>query len=816
MTTSFRNLFREGGIDHIEIPRMQRDYAQGRQDGDVPRIRRKFLEVLCRAVTKGESVGLDFIYGEVEDRRIDGTVKKCMIPLDGQQRLTTLFLLHWYLAARSRITGSKCDFLGRFTYETRYSARDFCKKLVLQRPDFPHNTRLSEWLGDQHWYAWIWKHDPTIQSMLVMLDDIHDLLKDADDEACQTAWDRLVSENAPAISFESLSLEKMGLTDDLYIKMNSRGKPLTPFERFKADFEQTLKEISEANEGKIAGEESSYQEFIRKVDQEWSDLLWRMRGDDDIIDDEFLRLFRFISDIFVYRYHLKPDNDSALFGKDIDGWAEGIYGKDAHKPLDAHRHLFDAFDSLYDVFVKNKEAETIADWFRSLFTENGYKLGAVAIFDSQVDLLGNCCAKYGKQEGNRRAFTLSHALLLFAVLEYLMAYDIKREDFTQRLRTLRNLIFASDNEIRLENFPALLNETAEFIRTGDLGKVAVYNSRQIAEERDKAGFLNRYSAHAGLPEILHRLEDHDLLRGCLAAFDLSVDDVTFSRRTEIFREIFIESEKAPYLEIGAALLACGDYSQKTSQGRYRFVSPENAGVWRSLLTNPGRKDIDTTRKILENLLDTLANTPGASMQVRLNSIASDYLAKQETAKQFDWRYYLVKYGCMRSGNSGLYISSSGAMGFDLCMMEKTQLNSYYRDPYLSAVIQESGAKEGQDQGVEAPYFYGWDGYTPSGRWIKLARTGERILSCRDDGFQLQEPSQACEQDIFAKIIKSYNVCDDLVLRVPQVVNSDITYDQEDRVLVGAKLLKELIICQQSIPLTNSASGGSFVEGIVPA
>ena len=32
----------------------------------------------------------------------------------------------------------------------------------------------------------------------------------------------------------------MGSGEDLYIKMNSRGKPLTPFENFKARFEQAI------------------------------------------------------------------------------------------------------------------------------------------------------------------------------------------------------------------------------------------------------------------------------------------------------------------------------------------------------------------------------------------------------------------------------------------------------------------------------------------------------------------------------------------------------------------------------------------------
>src|SRR4051812_47639624 len=78
------------GTERIEIPLIQRDFAQGRTDVQTTRIRESFLDVLHQAATGGERAGLDFIYGEVTD----GTLR----PLDGQQRLTTLFLLHWYVA----------------------------------------------------------------------------------------------------------------------------------------------------------------------------------------------------------------------------------------------------------------------------------------------------------------------------------------------------------------------------------------------------------------------------------------------------------------------------------------------------------------------------------------------------------------------------------------------------------------------------------------------------------------------------------------------------------------------------------------------
>ena len=76
----------------IEIPIMQRDYAQGRQKEKT--VRNNFLEAIKTTLEddKTQKLNLDFVYGVVKEEKEE----KILYPLDGQQRLTTLFLLHWY------------------------------------------------------------------------------------------------------------------------------------------------------------------------------------------------------------------------------------------------------------------------------------------------------------------------------------------------------------------------------------------------------------------------------------------------------------------------------------------------------------------------------------------------------------------------------------------------------------------------------------------------------------------------------------------------------------------------------------------------
>ena len=268
-------------LSKIIIPIIQRDYAQGRESDDINRKRERFLEALKEAVTT-KPITLDFVYGDISK---DGV----MTPLDGQQRLTTLFLLHWYAAKKNNIEKDKYAFLDKFSYETRYSARNFCHYLIDFSPEFKDS--ISNEIIEQNWFPLDWKKDPTIRSMLVMLDSINEKFNDVPD-----LWKKLCDKS---ITFYFLPIKDMGLTDELYIKMNSRGKPLTDFEHFKAEFEREIKKLDTNYANTI----------INKIDIAWTDMLWTYRGDDNITDDEFLRYFNFICDIICYK------NDDTPLGK---------------------------------------------------------------------------------------------------------------------------------------------------------------------------------------------------------------------------------------------------------------------------------------------------------------------------------------------------------------------------------------------------------------------------------------------------------------------------------------------------------------------
>ena len=135
---SFFDLFNKKQY-RISIPIIQRDYAQGRKTTSEVRI--NFLNALFDYLEEEKPFrDLDFIYGSL----IQDDYGTTFIPLDGQQRLTTLFLLHWYLyqisndeVINNRFISAICkDGKSMFSYETRSSSSEFCDSLISHKIDF--------------------------------------------------------------------------------------------------------------------------------------------------------------------------------------------------------------------------------------------------------------------------------------------------------------------------------------------------------------------------------------------------------------------------------------------------------------------------------------------------------------------------------------------------------------------------------------------------------------------------------------------------------------------------------------------------------
>ena len=257
----------------ILIPRLQRDYVQGSRKSAVIS---PFLDSLIE-----KDCDLNYIYGYEEGG--------CFVPVDGQQRLTTLWLLYLYLYARSHNTK---EFRVHMKFASREYAGDFCERLhehleeLLSRVSSTQS--LDEVIIDQNWFIRSWLNNSTVSNMLGTLKLINQKINFGN---FSEIWNRLVESQTPSVTFAFLQMdESNGLDDDIYIKMNGRGRKLSEFENLKSWMDEKVSSLSFADEWK------------NNMDNAWTDLFWQNRNIEqehpEEIDDE--QLFFFYNLLVLY------------------------------------------------------------------------------------------------------------------------------------------------------------------------------------------------------------------------------------------------------------------------------------------------------------------------------------------------------------------------------------------------------------------------------------------------------------------------------------------------------------------------------------
>lgn len=253
----------------IVVPKIQRDYVQGRENKTIEKNREEFVKELIGSLAENKPISLNFVYGTIQDSNE-------FIPIDGQQRLTTLFLLHLYVFAKKG-NKDKIEVLQKkFSYQTRYTTNRFLEKLSEELPEMlnpsDRNNNLTDIIRDSGWYVTPWDNDPNIRSCLVMLQTIHETCNDIlanNNDGISEFFNLLTRVDCP-ITFMWLRLSSsFGSDNQLYIRMNSRGKQLTDFENFKAElYEKILKSNGDEEKDQII------KDFKKNIDGDWYSLFW--------------------------------------------------------------------------------------------------------------------------------------------------------------------------------------------------------------------------------------------------------------------------------------------------------------------------------------------------------------------------------------------------------------------------------------------------------------------------------------------------------------------------------------------------------------
>lgn len=376
MTNEATSFWKFIGNYQIEIPIIQRDYAQGRLGKE--HLRNNFLVNLKLALDyqlPEPALKLDFVYGSEDEGKLS--------PLDGQQRLTTLWLLHWYVALRAGKLEEASVRLRNFTYETRISSREFCRNLCIPQnfEEYDGNTGIVDFITSRTWFYSSWKQDPTIRSMLRMIggtkindkqgndiiDGLEELFDERNKESFEKYWKALISENAPIV-FYYLPLKNFGLTDELYIKMNARGKQLTSFENFKADLIGYIE--------RKAKENCAWRSFLDiergiplKLDTTWTDIFWEKAASNGEIDKIYFAFLNryFLNCAIIYNNAKETSKEWKLYGNKSDdsllGYNNGF--DDIYAAILSRLEVLENLSTLFKHLAEAKEdvKEYLPKWF---------------------------------------------------------------------------------------------------------------------------------------------------------------------------------------------------------------------------------------------------------------------------------------------------------------------------------------------------------------------------------------------------------------------------------------------------------------------
>lgn len=577
--------------DKITIPTLQRDYIYGAGIEKTEEVLNNMLDTFIKALETGQEETLDFVYGS------ESKAKEFM-PLDGQQRLTTLYLLHYYAALIAKHDNDFSvedenkifEILSRFSYATRNCTITFCNQLLISKHkelrDVVANAQnddtevISSYLIDLDDFRGSFYTDPTVMSMLVVLDRIHQKFKGMDN-----LWERLTAEDCP-INYYLLNFGIFDLSDDLYNKMNSRGKPLTSFEIFKAKMHKHIKKQNKANADRIA----------IKLDTDWMQYIWEALNHTKKLKDvdpayvwflkNIFRCFDYISGYKKMRFEKLDDNCLVANMKSV--WR-----------IKAMENVFDTL-ATKSSFIPSK----VKDDYKG-FVNDG---------------IG------GDMRSNRM-------LMLYAI--YLgLYYGLTEDEFYYRYRHVRNLINNSTDYIREEFMVSLFNDVAHVMQGKILEKdPQKMNANSWKEEQEKERYRDIW-------KLFFSYEDINEINGSINAFSvglndsgvLTLGDPIFVKKlqTRLEKAAHFFNEKIIYEhDRRSALLSFGSYAMaKFNEPAYRYFGII-MGSWQNFT---GFHRYDERHHIMD-VFDKIDIT---------NDIHNSIGDISNTAAE-NWRYYAIKY-----------------------------------------------------------------------------------------------------------------------------------------------------------------------------
>ena len=626
----------------VIVPIIQRGYAQGRTNAEATDIRDNFLDsIITYLFNENYNNGfiLDIIYGVNDDN--------IFYPIDGQQRLTTLFLFHWYIYNHLKADRT---FLSNFSYETRITSTDFLSLLNSDKIniDFDKDIISNQIISNISFLNY-YRKDPTVKGILLVLDEIHKKIKSYI-KAVNNKEDIL--KRLDNIKFFKLDIK--GDYDDLYIKMNSRGKQLTDFEIFKSKLEKFLDE--------------NVQGFDKKIDVDWTNFIWdfikdkKSDNEGGKLDDLFMKLFHFIFEMLYYsQIEIVEDTRKLQIEKSNLDFFELFFSHKGDKekkeyinklkanPIEnelnkkiALKNNIEFIINIFDI-LSSLGKDNLNELFNIIFYYNNEskndedKYNKICTFDDNLNVFNN--------DDNLFEFTNSirKSILIFSVLKILnfeyskkvknIYIDNIRNKYFNKLRLIRNLLYNTDNlygniyyQMKLID-KIITEDESEVIKT-QLSKESIKNTlftkELIKSEKNKLNILK--SCNPNIRKRMYACENNVFLQGNI---DFLLDNIGNEYIVAVVNYIFTTdgfNKENNYLVHRAISIYIKD----------NFILFKDIDNQRTLINDNEYKKNKCLSNFINDLLPNIKNNKVEDYTRSLTNMINEF------SDENDFRFYVIK------------------------------------------------------------------------------------------------------------------------------------------------------------------------------
>ncbi len=551
-TYSLEEIF-SGENDKVIIPDLQRDYCWGNPlSSDSDSLVSGFLDTLLK-LDRDRDITMGLIYGYYKDEYKPYHLQLC----DGQQRLTTLFLILGILNRKcgdnrykkylvSDFEWNEDDKETHLLYSIRESSIYFLSDLTAHF--FLNNELTLNQVREQYWFINVYGQDPTINSMLAALDTIESKLSAVESglnnvEECREFGDLLLKH----IKFLFHDMGNRQNGEETFVVINTTGEPLSA--------NQNLKPL-------IIIENEDYEREGYNTAHDWEVMetwFWkkRHRNNNDTSTEGMLA--------FLHCARV-------IYSKTEDEWYHNIETDDDKFPLSI------SMVDIWNCFIAYKRIYELD--YSSFHIDN------VSYPDSQSH------------------YTQKSLYALLPTMAYCMKYpnvddrDIQRvfHLFTNMAR-YRNVNRSSKNESL--NVPAF--RACRIIRqldTKDVLSLLQLSTFNIEEERKKLLFIEKHSKkeHSNDLDIGIRIQIEDMFSeaesfpiyegqiATLVDWSQSVDQL--KHYCERIKELWITPESRNKLRRALLAFKMDDYPMKTNSANDTLCSGTE---WRTLFEKQAEK-----------------------------------------------------------------------------------------------------------------------------------------------------------------------------------------------------------------------------------